>query len=94
MATDPRPSNGITSFVTAATRAIFGAMTIYCLADLFNLRLWPRGRRPNLGDIRDGIGELVDEILGATTDAGEMTIRLFGGWYGPTLQSAETCLAW
>lgn len=60
-------------------------MTIYCLADLFNLRLWPPGRRPNLGDIRDGIGELVDELLGATTDAGEMTIRLYGGWHGPTL---------
>lgn len=63
-------------------------MIAYCLADLFNLRLWPPGRRPNAADIRDGIAELVDEALTVTPGATrELTIRLYGGWHGATLQS-------
>ena len=59
-------------------------MIAYCLADVFNLDLWPTGRRLNYPDVRDGIEELVAEVLDAVPAASEVTIRLYGGWHGDT----------
>ena len=57
-------------------------MIAYCLADLFNLSLWPHGRSPNYADIREGIEDLINEALCAVPSARELTIRLYGGWHG------------
>ena len=57
-------------------------MIAYCLADAFNLNLWPTGRPPNYPDVRDGIQELVAEVLEAVPSAREVTVRLYGGWHG------------
>ena len=57
-------------------------MRAYCLADLFNLQLWPSGRLPNRADIRDGLGRLADRVLTAVPRANEVTARLYGGWDG------------
>ena len=64
-------------------------MRAYCLADLFNLELWPSGRPPNYADIRDGLGQLADRVLTAVPHASEVTTRLYGGWDGniPAAQS-------
>lgn len=59
-------------------------MIAYCLADVFNLRLWPRGRDLNYADVRDGLQELVSEAVAAVPSAREVTIRLYGGWHGDT----------
>ena len=32
-------------------------MFVYCLADFFNLRLWPTGRPATFADIRDGLDD-------------------------------------
>ena len=71
---------------------LFLGMIAYCLADVFNLQLWPAGRRPNAADIRDGIAELVDEALTAEPDTRELTMRLYGGWHGLPSQSARDLL--
>ena len=59
-------------------------MIAYCLADLFNLDLWPRGRRPNYADVRDGISEFLGQVVGALPSATEITLRLYGGWHHRT----------
>ena len=59
-------------------------MIAYCLADLFNLDLWPSGRPPNYADVREGIDEFVNEIVLLVPSAIEVTIRLYGGWHGDT----------
>ena len=64
-------------------------MIAYCLADLFNLSLWPQGRRPNYADVRDGIGDLISESLCMVPAAHELTIRLYGGWHGSESQGAQ-----
>ena len=64
-------------------------MIAYCLADLFNLSLWPQGRSPNYADVRDGIGDLISESLGVVPAAHELTIRLYGGWHGSDSQGAQ-----
>ncbi|SRR6266576_3091190 len=59
-------------------------MYVQCLADFFNLHLWPSGRDPNYADIRDGLSELTDAALAATEGTQpvtELTVRLYGGWY-------------
>lgn len=62
-------------------------MIAYCLADVFNLSLWPTGRPLNYPDVRDGIEELVGEVLDAVPAAREVTVRLYGGWHGNTPHS-------
>ena len=57
-------------------------MFVYCLADFFNLRLWPTGRPATFADIRDGLDELTGTAISRTPSAGEITIRLYGGWHG------------
>jgi hypothetical protein len=59
----------------------------YCLADFFNLRLWPMGREVRFPDVRDGLDELVDACLRAAPEAREITFRLYGGWHGDVPQS-------
>ena len=56
-------------------------MIAYCLADLFNLSLWPRGRPPNYADVRDGISDFLGQVVGALPAATEITLRLYGGWH-------------
>ncbi len=57
-------------------------MHAYCLADLFNLDLWPTGRRPRFGDVRLGLEQLTEQVLATVPSAGEVTTRLYGGWDG------------
>lgn len=57
-------------------------MRAYCLADLFNLDLWPTGRRPGVPDIRHGLDRLTDQVLETVPSAGEVIVRLYGGWHG------------
>ncbi len=64
-------------------------MIAYCLADLFNLALWPSGRSPNYADVRDGIEELISESLSVVPAARELTIRLYAGWHGSESQGAQ-----
>ena len=59
-------------------------MIAYCLADLFNLGLWPRGRPPNYADVRDGISDFLGEVVGAVPSATEITLRFYGGWHHRT----------
>lgn len=80
------------TFPDAGIASTILGMIAYCLADVFNLRLWPPGRRPNAADIRDGIAELVDEALTSAPDTRELTMRLYGGWHGLTSQSATDLL--
>lgn len=56
-------------------------MDAYCLADFFNLNLWPTGREATFSDVRDGLEALVSESLKASC-ATELTVRLYGGWNG------------
>ncbi len=63
-------------------------MIVYCLADLFNLGLWPSGRRPSYADVRDGIGDFQGQVLHAFPSATEVTIRLYGGWRRRTPDTA------
>lgn len=57
-------------------------MRAYCLADLFNLDLWPTGRRPNSADIRHGLEQLTEQVLATVPLAEDVTTRLYGGWHG------------
>lgn len=57
-------------------------MIAYCLADLFNLRLWPIGRAPSYPDVRDGLEELARAVVRCTPEAKDVRIRLYGGWHG------------
>lgn len=57
-------------------------MFAYCLADFFNLGLWPTGREPRFPDIRDGIEDLIRAMLAAAPDARDIKVRLYGGWHG------------
>ena len=57
-------------------------MRAYCLADLFNLDLWPTGRRPGFADVRFGLERLTDRVLTTVPSAREVTTRLYGGWSG------------
>lgn len=57
-------------------------MFAYCLADFFNLSLWPSGRPPGYPDVRDGLADLVSASLEAAPSAREVTYRLYGGWNG------------
>lgn len=57
-------------------------MNAYCLADFFNLDLWPTGRPPTYPDVRDGVWDLAGAALSAVPFATEVTIRLYGGWHG------------
>lgn len=59
-------------------------MIAYCLADVFNLGLWPQGRSLSYADLRDGLQELVSETISAVPSAREVTVRLYGGWHGDT----------
>lgn len=61
-------------------------MFAYCLADLFNLRLWRTSFEPSYSDIRDGLVELTLACFNAFNANGlavsDLTIRLYGGWHG------------
>ena len=57
-------------------------MFVHCLADFFNLGLWPTGRPATFADIRDGLDELTGIAISRTPSASEITIRLYGGWHG------------
>lgn len=57
-------------------------MRAYCLADLFNLDLWPTGRPPNSADIRHGLEQLTERIVATVPAAHTVTTRLYGGWHG------------
>ena len=56
-------------------------MIAYCLADFFNLGLWPSGRRPTYPDVRDGISDFLGQVVGTLPSATEITLRLYGGWH-------------
>lgn len=62
----------------------------YCLADFFNLGLWPIGRPANHADIRDGLDDLVRACFAAGPSMREITVRLYGGWNGPVPESRVT----
>ena len=57
-------------------------MRAYCLADLFNLDLWPTGRRPGVPDIQLGLDQLTEQVLATVPSAREVIVRLYGGWHG------------
>lgn len=57
-------------------------MRAYCLADLFNLDLWPTGRPPGVPDIRLGLDRLTEQVLETVPSAREVIVRLYGGWHG------------
>ena len=57
-------------------------MHAYCLADLFNLDLWPTGHPPHFGDVRLGLERLTEQVLATVPSAREVTTRLYGGWNG------------
>lgn len=57
-------------------------MRAYCLADLFNLDLWPTGRRPGFSDVRVGLDQLTKQVLATVPSAQKVTTRLYGGWHG------------
>lgn len=57
-------------------------MFAYCLADFFNLRLWPTGRSPVYSDVRDGLDDLVSAGVSAADNSSEVIFRLYGGWHG------------
>lgn len=57
-------------------------MVAYCLADFFNLELFPVGREPEYLDIQEGLEDLVEVSLEACPTVSEMTFRLYGGWHG------------
>lgn len=57
-------------------------MHAYCLADLFNLDLWPTGRPPGFPDVRLGLERLTEQVLQTVPSAREVTARLYGGWHG------------
>lgn len=59
-------------------------MIAYCLADVFNLGLWPSGRRPTYADVRDGLADLLGQVVGALPSATEITLRFYAGWHRPT----------
>ena len=56
-------------------------MIAYCLADVFNLGLWPRHRPPVYPEVEEGLRELVGQANSAVPSAREVTIRLYGGWH-------------
>ena len=60
-------------------------MIAYCLADVFNLDLWPRHKTPVQRDVDDGLSDLVGRVTSAVSSATEVTIRLYGGWHRETL---------
>lgn len=60
-------------------------MIAYCLADLFNLELWPRHRPPVYPEVAEGLRELVGRVSSAVPSASEVTIRLYGGWHRESL---------
>ena len=62
-------------------------MIAYCLADVFNLDLWPRHRSPSYPDVDEGLRELVGQVNAAVPSATDVTIRLYGGWHRETLDS-------
>ena len=62
-------------------------MIAYLLADVFNLGLWPGHRPPVYPEVLDGLRELVDQANSAIPSAGEITIRLYGGWHRETLDT-------
>jgi uncharacterized LabA/DUF88 family protein len=72
-------------------------MQVHCLADLFNLQLWPPGQDPTYADLRSGLEELVGATIAALGDArifpGEVTFRLYGGWHGELPESGKHILA-
>lgn len=71
-------------------------MFVHCLADFFNLGLWPRGRDPRFPDLNDGLQDLVSAIFSALGESGvaprEVTIRLYGGWHGDFPKSGRDIL--
>ncbi len=62
-------------------------MIAYCLADVFNLELWPRHRLPVQLAVEDGLRDLVGQVNSAVPSATEVTIRLYGGWHRETLKA-------
>ena len=57
-------------------------MYALCLADFFNLDLWPSGRSPNQADLATGFSSLASAALTAAPLVRDLTIRLYGGWHG------------
>ena len=64
-------------------------MFAYCLADFFNLQLWPTGRSPVYSDVRDGLDDLVSAGVSAAGNASEVIFRLYGGWHGDVPDSRD-----
>lgn len=62
-------------------------MIAYCLADVFNLELWPRHRPPVYPEVAEGLRELTDRVSVAVPSAGEVNIRLYGGWHRESLDA-------
>lgn len=62
-------------------------MVAYCLADVFNLDLWPKHRPPVYSEVAEGLRELVDRVSAAVPSAGEVNIRLYGGWHRESLDA-------
>ena len=57
-------------------------MYAVCLADFFNLDLWPSGRTPNQADLTSGLSALVSAALAGAPRVRDLLIRLYGGWHG------------
>ncbi|MXW55791.1 MAG: NYN domain-containing protein [Gemmatimonadales bacterium] len=60
-------------------------MIAYCLADVFNLDLWPRHKPPVQPEVEEGLHDLIGQVISAVPSATEVTIRLYGGWHRETL---------
>lgn len=69
-------------------------MHAYCLADLFNLDLWPTGRRPSFADVRFGLERLTEEVLATVPAAREVTARLYDGWEGDVPATQHDLRPW
>lgn len=61
---------------------------VWCLADLFNLRLWPSiPGRPTSADVKDGLEQLVSATsaialsMENSADVDEIAVRIYGGWW-------------
>lgn len=62
-------------------------MIAYCLADVFNLQLWPTNRPATYPDVDGGLRTFIQEVLLSVPSATEVTIRLYGGWHRETPDS-------
>lgn len=67
-------------------------MRAYCLADLFNLDLWPTGRLPGFADVRFGLERLTDRVLTTVPSAREVSTHVRSRRLKTQVENAPGCL--